>query len=190
MRWPVLIAPRRRALVYAVGLAAAWVMLWDRITLSNIIVGLAVASVLLAAFPLRPITHEADHARVAPIAAVQLVASVLRQLVVSNLVVARVIISRRPTLATGVVACPMRVDSSRILSIVAFILALSPGLMAVEATDHPPMLYVHVLRLSDPNETRLQVARLERQVIDAFGSARDRRRLITHASRTVPGGDG
>ena len=45
----------RRYVPYAVGLAVAWVMLWDQINVANFLGGLAVAAVLLALFPLPPV---------------------------------------------------------------------------------------------------------------------------------------
>ncbi len=69
----------------------------------------------------------------------------------------------------------MRTNSPKILSTVANILALAPGTMAVDATDGPPVLYVHVLAKDDVFDVRRKVARLERLVVEAIGSAADRR---------------
>ena len=77
--------------------------------------------------------------------------------------------SRNTRLCTGIVAVRMRTDSPKLLSTVANILALSPGMMAVAAPDGPPTLYVHLLALDDVVEVRRRVERLERQIIDAFG---------------------
>jgi multicomponent Na+:H+ antiporter subunit E len=146
-----------RYAAYACGLAVAWVMLWDRVSIANVLGGLLVAGVLLVVFPLRPVGE-----------------AVLGDLVVSNVLVARTIISRHHRLRTGVVACPMRSDSPKVLSTVANIIALSPGMMAVDATAGPPTLYVHVLLLNRQTDVRRRVARLEALVIDAVGSGADR----------------
>ena len=52
-------ARMRRYVPYAIGLAVAWVMLWDRITIANFLGGLAVAAVLLVVFPLPPVDADA-----------------------------------------------------------------------------------------------------------------------------------
>jgi multicomponent Na+:H+ antiporter subunit E len=168
----------RRYLAYVVALAIAWVMLWDQITLANFLGGIAVAAVLLAVFPLPPV----DRARrliVRPLALGRLAADVVRELIVSNVFMTREIVTPERRLVSGVVRCPMRASSPKVLSTVANILALAPGTMAVDATDGPPVLFVHVLAEGDLHDMRRRVARLEQLVIEAIGSAADRRALVS-----------
>jgi multicomponent Na+:H+ antiporter subunit E len=166
----------RRNIGYAIGIMAAWVMLWDQVTVPNAVAGLVVAVVLLSAFPLRDV-RDGDHLTLHPVAFVRLAAAVLWQLAVSTVLVAREVVSPRARLRTGIVGCRMRTSSPKLLSTVANILALSPGTLAVDAVDAPPTLYVHVLSLDDVIGVRRRVARLERQVIEAIGSPRHRREL-------------
>jgi multicomponent Na+:H+ antiporter subunit E len=166
----------RRYVPYAIGLAVAWVMLWDQITLANFLGGLAVAAVLLAVFPLPPV----DPARrmiVRPVALLRLAAAMVGELFVSNIYMTQEILTPQHRLVSGIVACPMRTNSPKVLSSVANILALSPGTMAVDATDGPPVLFVHVLSKGDVRDMRRRVAHLERLVVEAIGSAADRRAL-------------
>jgi multicomponent Na+:H+ antiporter subunit E len=166
----------RRYLAYVVALAIAWVMLWDQVTLANFLGGIAVAAVLLAVFPLPPVAP-ARRLNVRPLALGRLAADVLRELVVSNVFMTREIVTPQRRLVSGVVRCPMRTDSPKLLSTIANIIALSPGMMAVDSTDGPPVLFVHVLTEQDLHDVRRRVARLERLVIEAIGSAADRRAL-------------
>jgi len=188
----------RRYGFYAAGLAVAWVMLWDRVSAANIVGGLLVAGVLLVIFPLRQVGED-EQVVLHPLAFGRLAASVLGQLVVSNLLVTREVISPNSELLTGIVACRMHTSSPKLLSTVANILALSPGTMAVDATtgsrngggivgaDPPATLYVHVLSLTDVGDVRRKVARLERRVVNALGSARDRQELAdTATDQLVP----
>jgi multicomponent Na+:H+ antiporter subunit E len=75
----------------------------------------------------------------------------------------------------------MHTDSPKVLSTIANILALSPGTMAVDATDSPPVLFVHVFTDGDIHDVRRRVASLERLVIEAIGSAADRRAVNTES---------
>lgn len=154
------------------GLAAAWVMLWDQVSLANVAAGVLVGAGMLLAFPL-PGDHE-PRLTLRPIACARLAAAILGQLVTSNLLVSREVVSKNARLRTGIVAVPMCTDSPKLLSTIATILALSPGMMAVAASSGPTTLYVHVLTLDDLAAVRRRVTRLERQVIEAFGSAQDR----------------
>ena len=56
-----------------------------------------------------------------------------------------------------------------VLTLIANIIALTPGTMTVDVTPDPPMIYVHFLLLSDVAEARRAVARLERLVVAAIG---------------------
>ena len=168
----------QRTMLFAGVLTAAWVMLWDKVTVANIVAGLLVALGTLTVFPL-PGRHE-PQLTVRLSACGRLAAAVLAQLVTSNLLVSREIVSRNARLCTGIVAVRMRTSSPKLLSTVANILALSPGTMAVAAADGPPTLFVHVLALDDIVAVRRRVARLERLVIDAFGATADRRALLVN----------
>jgi multicomponent Na+:H+ antiporter subunit E len=110
--------------------------------------------------------------RVHPIALIHLVAYVLAQLAVSNVLVAREIISRRSRVRTGVVGYSVRHPSDLTLTLMANILALSPGTMPVDVSDDPPMLYVDFLLLSDVDAARRTMERLETLVVAAVETQR------------------
>jgi multicomponent Na+:H+ antiporter subunit E len=172
----------KRHAPYAVGLAIGWVMLWDEITLANFLGGLAVATLLLVVFPL-PLVPANRRLVVRPVALVRLAGAVLGELFVSNVFMTHEIVTRDRRLASGVVRCPMHTDSPKILSTVANILALAPGTMAVDATNGPPALYVHVLSRGDLGDLRRKVSRMERLVIDAIGSVEDRQAVAAGGAR-------
>ena len=172
----------RRHLPYAVGLAVAWVMLWDEITLANFLGGLAVAALLLIVFPLPPVPAN-RRLVVRPLALCRLAAAVLSELLVSNVYMTHEIVTPDRRLVSGVVRCPMRTDSPKVLSTVANILALAPGTMAVDATNGPPVLFVHFLGHGDVEELRRLVSRLERLVVEAIGSVEDRQAVAAGGSR-------
>jgi multicomponent Na+:H+ antiporter subunit E len=164
----------RRYVPYAVGLAVAWVMLRDQITLANFLGGLAVAAMLLVVFPLPPV-EPARRLIVRPVALARLAAAVSRELIVSNVYMTHEVVTPDRQLFSGIVRCPMRTSSPKVLSTVANILALSPGTMAVDAADGPPALFIHVLARVDLGDVRRGVARWEELVVGAIGSADDRR---------------
>jgi multicomponent Na+:H+ antiporter subunit E len=175
---------QRRAL-YVLGLTVAWVMLWDQIDVANAAAGLLVATGMLVVFPL-PASRE-PRLTLRPLAFARLAAGILGHLVTSNILVSREVISKNSRLRTGIVAVRMRTRSPKLLSTVANILALSPGSMAVAASDRPPTIYVHVLALGDVVDFRRRVARLERQVVAAFGSEHDRRAMLEIPDDAVAG---
>jgi multicomponent Na+:H+ antiporter subunit E len=157
-------------------------MLWDEITLANFLGGLAVAALLLVVFPL-PLVPANRRLVVRPLALCRLAGAVLRELFVSNVYMTQEIVTPDRRLVSGVVRCPMSTDSPKILSTVANILALAPGTMAVDATDDPPVLFVHVLAHGDVGDLRDKVSRLERLVVEAIGSVEDRQAVAAGSAR-------
>lgn len=167
---------RARYAAYAVGIAVAWVLLWDRISLANFLGGLVVAAITLTAFPLHR-TAPSERRIVHLPALIRLAAHVLFDIAASNVLVARQIVGRGHPINTGIVACRMRVASPKVHSTVANAIVLSPGTMAVEAIAEPPTLFIHVLTLDDITAVRRRVSDLEMMVIKALGSAGDRAAL-------------
>lgn len=155
-------AARRAAL-----LVAFWLLAWGDVSVANVASGLIVAMVLLVAFP--PHRSAGVGSRISPLGVTRLVLYVLGQLVPSNVLVTREILTRRKRIHTGVLAYPLEHPSDEVLSLMSHVLALTPGTMTVEATTDPAVIYVHFLLLDDLDGARRRVARLERLAVDALG---------------------
>ncbi|HEX2048642.1 MAG TPA: Na+/H+ antiporter subunit E [Acidimicrobiales bacterium] len=155
-------AARRVALLVAV-----WLLAWGELSVANGVSGVGVAVGLLVAFP--PHRRPTAPRRVSPLGVARLVGYVLVQLVPSNVLVAREILGRRSRIRTGVLAYPLRHPSDEVLSLMAHVIALTPGTMTVEATREPSVLYVHFLLLADLDQARRTVARLEGLAVAALG---------------------
>ena len=148
-------------------LVTFWLLAWGEVSVANVASGVVVAAVLLVAFP--PHSRTTAEPNVSLLGAVRLVLYVLSQLVPSNVLVAREILSRRSRIRTGVLAYPLQHPSEEVLSLMAHVIALTPGTMTVEATREPAVLYVHFLLLADVDRARRTVARLERLAAAALG---------------------
>jgi multicomponent Na+:H+ antiporter subunit E len=164
----------RRVLAHTAGLTAVWVLLWGSLTVANVATGALVSLALLAVFPLER-RRRGTTIVLRPVAAVRLAAYFVTQLVASNVAVTWQVIRPRPALRTGIIACPLHTRSPGLITAITNMLALSPGTITVDVMtpEAPgnPTIFVHVLKLDDLDAARQQVARLERFVIDAFGSA-------------------
>jgi hypothetical protein len=76
--------------------------------------------------------------------------------------------------------------------VITSMIALTPGTMTVEIHDEPRVLFVHVLKLDDPDEVRASIRDLESRVLAAFGpltlsGARSRRRNNRNAHQNGGG---
>jgi multicomponent Na+:H+ antiporter subunit E len=150
-----------------VSLTILWLLAWGEASITLVVTGVALSLLLFVAFP--PARPRATRVRVRPVAMGKLVAYVAGQLVTSNVLVAREILSRRSRVRTGVLAHPMRHQSDEVLTLVANVIALTPGTMTVEATRDPAVLYVHFLLLDDLDEARQAISRLENLSFEALG---------------------
>jgi multisubunit Na+/H+ antiporter MnhE subunit len=80
------------------------------------------------------------------------------------------VISPRRRLQTGVVAVPLADCSEGLLTVITNVLALTPGTAPLHVTQHPTVVYIHVLQLRDVERTRRDVQRLADLAFKAFGA--------------------
>ena len=153
----------RRALL----LVGFWLLAWGEVSVANVVSGWLLAVVLLVAFPFR--RRSTTTRRVSLAGAVRLALYVFGQLVPSNVLVTREVLSRRSRIRTGVLAYPLEHPSDEVLSLMAHVIALTPGTMTVEATREPAVIYVHFLLLDDVDQARRMLVRLERLAVGVFG---------------------
>lgn len=152
----------------ALWLAAVWVALWGELTPGNVVAGVVVAAAVLVAFPaLAP--GGIGTLRVWKV--VRFGGYFLYLLAQANLIVAWQVIRPRARVAEGIVAVRVSGASDAILTLVANAITLTPGTLTLEIRREPPTLYVHVLQLASPEQTRREVRELERYAVEAFGSA-------------------
>jgi multicomponent Na+:H+ antiporter subunit E len=158
-----------RAARRVVVLVAVWLLAWGDVSVANTASGLLVAVALLVAFPAY---HGAHRPRISVVGAIRLVLYVLGQLVPSNVLVAQQVVSRRSRIRTGVLAYHLGDPSDEVVTLMAHVIALTPGTMTVEATRDPWVLYIHFLLLEDLDQARRTVARLEHLAVAALGGPR------------------
>ena len=150
-------------------LVAVWLLAWGEMSLANVVSGVAVAVVLLAAFP--PTGRASGRVRFHAVGVLRLGAYVAWQLLASNLVMTREILRRRARTAPGVLAHHLAVPSEEVVTLMTSIIALSPGTMTVDVELDSSTVYVHFFRLDDVAAARRGLDRLERLVVGAIGTA-------------------
>jgi multicomponent Na+:H+ antiporter subunit E len=152
-------------------LLGLWLLAWGDLSVANVVSGIVLVAVLMLAFPAT--RGSRARVRVHPIGLARLVAYVLTQLAVSNVLVAREIVSRRSRVRTGVVGYRVQQPSDLTLTLMSNILALAPRTMPVDVTRDPPVVYVHFLLLSDIAAARRTMARLETLIVAALETQPD-----------------
>jgi multicomponent Na+:H+ antiporter subunit E len=162
-----------------VWLTVLWLLLWDDLSVANVLSGIAIAAVVVTSARLPRVVRRGDAgaARVKPLATLWFGLYVLYKLVESNLYLAWEIVTPRNRINSGVIAVPLRTDSSMAMMVVANVITLTPGTMTLEVQGSPPVLYVNVLHLHDVEEIRADLLRLEELAVRAFGSQSARESL-------------
>ncbi|MDP8978670.1 MAG: Na+/H+ antiporter subunit E [Actinomycetota bacterium] len=164
-------------------LALVWVALWGEVTAGNVLGGLVVGTGLLVAF------RGAGPYRlrvVRPLQTLVFLGYFIRELVESNVVVAREVVSRRNRIREGIIEVALPHTTPTIATVVANAITLTPGTLTLEAVaeDRSARLYVHVLHLHDVESVRGGLEHLHYRAARAFGDDALVRALDEHRRRT------
>jgi len=148
-------------------LVVFWFLAWGELSLANLVTGVVAAALLLAVFP--PRRSPTERIGFAPLGAARLALYVLGQLVPSNLLVAREILAPRSRVHSGVVEYRLHDPSDEALNLMAHVIALTPGTMAVEAVPETGVLTVHFLLLDDVERANASLRRIDQLVHATLG---------------------
>ena len=153
-----------------------WLALWGEVSVANLVSGVLV--VALIGLIIRPVPRRHT---LNPLSLLRLLAVFVWRLVSSSATVVLAVLAPTPArLRSGVVGVRLSQHSRLVATIVADAISLTPGTLTLEARyrddedppgGSPPVLYIHVLGLADPEDIRADVHRLERLVVSAVTPA-------------------
>ncbi|MEU6072944.1 Na+/H+ antiporter subunit E [Micromonospora sp. NPDC047074] len=173
------LARRRNRIVAATGLTGVWMLLWGTLSWANLIGGLVLSVVLLAVFPLPPVTFAG---RIRPVPLARFWLRFLWDLVVASAQIAWLAVRFGHPPLSAIIAVPLRVNTDLNLTLTAEALSLVPGSLILEADRATGTLYVHVIGVRSRDEVerfRQGVLDLEARIVAAIGSP-DELRRVTH----------
>jgi multicomponent Na+:H+ antiporter subunit E len=153
--------------VFGAVLVAIWVLAWGSLTWANVASGVAVTAGLFVAVP--DLRHAGHRVVVRPLPLAGLVVRYLRDVVVANAQLTREVLTPRPRMSTAVVRVPLAGCSDEMLTVLADLVAMTPGTTPVEVEHDPPVMYVHVLHFTDADRVRQDIWSLRDQLLAAFG---------------------
>lgn len=185
-------------------LTLVWMVLWGRLDLPTLLMGVVLGIVVFWVFPLPRIRFAGT---VRPHWWCVLIGRFAFDLVVASVAVAWTAVTRGPRVDNAVIRVPLRTNSDFVLTQVMEFTSLVPGSVVLETRRAvPPVdgdaapgdsaepvqetntVYVHVMDLRGPDaveRARRTVEALDARVIRAFGTAEDYRRLRAE-SASVP----
>jgi len=100
-------------------------------------------------------------------AAVKLLALFFRELLLSNLAVAKAILSPRLAIRPGIVEIETDLRSDWEITLLSFLITLTPGTVTLEVAPKQDKIYVHALDIEDADELRAQIKQsFERAIME------------------------
>jgi multicomponent Na+:H+ antiporter subunit E len=139
-----------------------WVALWGRLTVANVLGGLAVGIVATLLVPPR----SRPGRTIRPVALLRFVGHFVYKLVEASVIVAWEVATPHNRINEGIVAIELSGAGEWINALVADLVSLTPGTLTLEVQHDT--LYVHVLHLDDLDAVRRDVLLFEELAIRAF----------------------
>lgn len=138
-------------------IALLWSALSGEITIATLVVGSVIGLVLLTVVE-RGRTNSFPGRLVA---FVRYLVRFLGELVVANVLIARLALQARPRFHQHVIAVPLRLRSDVAINLLAATITLLPGTVAMGVSADRKTLYAHAIASADPDDARASVQRME-----------------------------
>jgi multicomponent Na+:H+ antiporter subunit E len=160
---------RDRAITAAV-LLAVWMLLWGVLSWANLISGLLVAAVVLAVFPLPPVTLTG---RPRPLGLLRFALRFVADLVRASAQLSWLAFRFGHQPRSAIIQVPLRVRSDLVLTLTGEAVSLVPGSLIVDTDQASTTLYIHVIGVPDRaavERFRRTVYEVEARIVRAIGS--------------------
>lgn len=146
-------------------LAIAWASLQAEFTLANLLVGHALGYLILLGLERGGVFPESRYIGKVSMA-VGFVLFFLWELVHANLRLARDVVSPRLGMSPGIIAVPLDVERDVEILLLAALINLTPGSVALDVSADRSRMYVHVMYMKDPESARAEIKQgFERRVL-------------------------
>jgi multicomponent Na+:H+ antiporter subunit E len=135
-------------------LALAWAALQGEITLANLATGYIVGYAILALLAKGGVMPSTLVSRT--VRALQLAAFFAREILIANFRVAADVL-RGNRFAPAVVAIPLDITTEGEILLLSLLINITPGSVTIDLSDDRHTLYVHVMHMNSPEETRREI---------------------------------
>jgi multicomponent Na+:H+ antiporter subunit E len=145
-------------------LALAWVALNGRFTLESLLTGTVLGHLVLLVLARGGVLPIREVGRVERTLA--LLAYLLWQIVLANFRIALDVVSIRHRMRPGVIRLPLDVATEGEILLLAAMINITPGSVALGISDDRRVMYVHVMHMQSPDEARREIkAGFERRIL-------------------------
>jgi multicomponent Na+:H+ antiporter subunit E len=132
-------------------LALMWGALQGDLNVTNLVLGYLLGAVLIYVFR-RMFFGPLYFRKIALGLALALV--FIKELIMSNIAVLRVVLNPRLRIRSGVIAVPTALTNEVALTMLANMITLTPGTLTLDISSDRRYLYVHTLNLDNPEDVK------------------------------------
>jgi multicomponent Na+:H+ antiporter subunit E len=136
-------------------LALAWTALQGELSLTNLTVGYALGYVVLQVLTRGGVLAIRYRGKVGSF--LSLFAFLMYELLLANVKVALDVVRPSRTMRPAVVCVPLDVESDAEILMLAALINLTPGSIALDVAEDRRTMYVHVMHMETPEATRREV---------------------------------
>lgn len=144
-----------------IAIALIWMIMWGTNTLIDFFIGYVVGLFLL--FFLRRFLPTVFYFRRA-YAGVKLILIFIKELILANIDVVRIILRPKMDINPGIIAVPTSLKTQWEITLLASLISLTPGTLSMTFSDDNRLIFVHSIHIEDRDETI-------REIIDTFEKA-------------------
>jgi multicomponent Na+:H+ antiporter subunit E len=149
-------------------LALAWAALNGEFTLGNLFIGAALGRAVLMLLGKGGVLPLGELARFER--ALVLLGYLLGQIVLANLRIALDVLSTRHRMRPGVIRIPLDVTADIEILLLATMINITPGSVALDVSADRKVMYVHVMHIRTPDAAREHIKHgFERRIIELRG---------------------
>jgi multicomponent Na+:H+ antiporter subunit E len=150
-------------------LALAWTALQGEFSLANLVTGQVLGYLILLALIKGGVLPESTYIGKVRLA-IALAAFFLWELVRANLRLALDVATPRFQMKPGILAIPLDATRDSEILLLAMLINLTPGSVALDVSDDRTVMYVHVMYIDSPEEARAEIKNgFERRVRQLLG---------------------
>ena len=147
-------------------LTLVWVAVTGSVTLHNLALGFLIGAVSLLLVR-EQLPASLNRAR--PVKVLLLAGLFFKELTLSAIKVALMVLRPNMRLRPGIFAFPLTITRDFEITLLANLITLTPGTLSVDVSDDRKTLYVHALDCHDPAAERRAISRgFERRIQEAF----------------------
>jgi multicomponent Na+:H+ antiporter subunit E len=150
-------------------LALVWSALNGEFTLDSILTGAVLGRIVLGILAKGGVFPAASVGRVER--SLSLFGYLLWQIVIANLRIAADVLSIRHRMRPGVIRLPLDVTGEGEILLLAAMINITPGSVALDVSEDKTVMYVHVMNMLSPDDARREIKEgFERRVLALRGN--------------------